>query len=69
MQKIIPDTPVEFCDERLSTVAAERSLLEADMSRAKRKDVINHLAAAHVLQGYLDSQRPQHPTPPFEEEP
>jgi putative Holliday junction resolvase len=60
---------VEFVDERLSTVAAERSLLEADMSRAKRKEVINHLAAAHVLQGYLDSQRPPLPEHPPEEEP
>ncbi|HEX5035925.1 MAG TPA: Holliday junction resolvase RuvX [bacterium] len=69
MKKVIPDTPVEFVDERLSTVAAERSLLEADMSRAKRKEVINHLAAAHVLQGYLDSQRPPLPEHPPEEEP
>lgn len=57
MQKIITDIPVEFLDERLSTVAAERSLLEADLSRAKRKEVINHMAAAFVLQGYLDAHR------------
>lgn len=57
MQKVIPDIPVEFWDERLSTVAAERSLLEADLSRAKRKEVINHMAAVFVLQGYLDAQR------------
>ncbi len=42
-------------DERLSTVAAERSLLEADMSRAKRKRVIDKVAAVLILQGYLDS--------------
>ena len=41
-------------DERLSTVAAERVLLEADMSRAKRRRVIDKLAAVVILQGYLD---------------
>ena len=44
-----------FWDERLSTVAAERSLLEADLSRAKRKKVIDKMAAVYILQGYLDS--------------
>ncbi len=44
---------VEFWDERLSTVAAERSLLEADVSRQKKK-VIDMLAAVIILQGYLD---------------
>jgi len=57
MQKIIPEIPVEFWDERLSTVAAERTLIEADVSRAKRKDVINHMAAVQILQGYLESKR------------
>jgi putative Holliday junction resolvase len=47
--------PVLFWDERLSTVAAERALLEADLSRAKRKQVIDQTAAAMILQGYLDS--------------
>ncbi|MDT0892083.1 Holliday junction resolvase RuvX [Staphylococcus pseudintermedius] len=41
-------------DERLSTMAAERSLLEADVSRAKRKKVIDKMAAVFILQGYLD---------------
>ncbi|MEJ2716692.1 MAG: Holliday junction resolvase RuvX [Deltaproteobacteria bacterium] len=41
-------------DERLSTVAAERTLLEADVSRAKRRKVIDKLAAVIILQGYLD---------------
>ncbi|REB90875.1 Holliday junction resolvase RuvX, partial [Staphylococcus pseudintermedius] len=40
-------------DERLSTMAAERSLLEADVSRAKRKKVIDKMAAVFILQGYL----------------
>ncbi|WP_374721737.1 Holliday junction resolvase RuvX [Peribacillus tepidiphilus] len=48
--------PVVLWDERLSTMAAERVLLEADMSRAKRKKVIDKMAAVMILQGYLDSQ-------------
>ncbi|NMC26805.1 MAG: Holliday junction resolvase RuvX [Syntrophomonadaceae bacterium] len=46
--------PVEYWDERLSTVAAQRTLLEADVSRQKRKEVIDKLAAVNILQGYLD---------------
>ncbi len=42
-------------DERLTTVAAERSLIEADVSRKKRKKVIDKVAAVYILQGYLDS--------------
>lgn len=48
------DIPVNLWDERLTTVAAERVLLEADLSRSKRKDVIDAVAAALILQGYLD---------------
>ncbi|MBI3353762.1 MAG: Holliday junction resolvase RuvX [Nitrospirae bacterium] len=47
--------PVNTWDERLSTVAAERNLIEADMSRKKRKAVIDKIAATIILQGYLDS--------------
>ena len=43
-------------DERFTTVGAERALLEADMSRAKRKQTIDKVAAALILQGYLDSR-------------
>jgi putative Holliday junction resolvase len=43
-------------DERLSTVAAEKILLEGDLSRAKRRKVIDRLSAAIILQGYLDSR-------------
>ena len=50
------DLPVITWDERLSTVAAEKALLEADMSRKKRKRVIDKVAAKLILQGYLDSQ-------------
>ncbi|MDQ7095539.1 Holliday junction resolvase RuvX [Desulfosporosinus sp. PR] len=46
--------PVELWDERLSTVAAQRTLLEADMSRSKRRQVIDKMAAVFILQGYLD---------------
>ena len=46
--------PITFWDERLSTVAAERALIEADMSRAKRAEVIDHVAAGVILQGALD---------------
>lgn len=52
----LPGTKVIFWDERLSTVAATRSLLEADVSRAKRKKVIDKMAAVFILQGYLDSR-------------
>ncbi len=48
--------PVEIWDERLSTVAAEQVLLEADMSRKKRKNVIDKLAATIILQNYLDAK-------------
>lgn len=46
--------PVALWDERLSTVAAERTLLEADASRKRRREVIDSLAAQHILQGVLD---------------
>lgn len=46
--------PIVFWDERLSTVAAERALLEADTSRKRRAEVIDHVAAGYILQGVLD---------------
>jgi putative Holliday junction resolvase len=49
--------PIVMWDERLSTVGAERVLLEADLSRAKRRKVIDKAAAMFILQGYLDSLR------------
>ena len=51
------DTPIAFWDERLSTVAAERALLEADTSRKRRALVIDHVAAGYILQGALDRLR------------
>jgi len=49
--------PVILWDERLSTMAAERILLKADMSRKKRKKVIDKMAAVMILQNYLDSKK------------
>ncbi|MFZ1469886.1 MAG: Holliday junction resolvase RuvX [Paracoccaceae bacterium] len=50
----LTDLPITFWDERLSTVAAERALLEADASRKRRKEVIDAVAAGYILQGALD---------------
>ncbi|WP_278269372.1 Holliday junction resolvase RuvX [Staphylococcus epidermidis] len=55
LQVSIPSIDIVMWDERLSTMAAERSLLEADVSRQKRKKVIDKMAAVFILQGYLDS--------------
>jgi putative pre-16S rRNA nuclease len=46
--------PLEFSDERLTTVAAERTLLEADLSRRRRRDLVDQVAATLILQTYLD---------------
>ncbi len=53
----LTDLPITFWDERLSTVAAERALLEADTSRKRRSEVIDHVAAGFILQGFLDRAR------------
>lgn len=50
---------VELWDERLSSVTAERSLIEADMSRAKRRGKIDKVAAQIILQSFLDARRPK----------
>lgn len=50
----LTDLPIGYWDERLSTVAAERALLEADTSRKRRAEVIDHVAASYILQGALD---------------
>ena len=49
--------PMLFWDERLSTHAVTRTLLDADMSRARRKEVVDKMAAAFILQGVLDATR------------
>ena len=48
------DLPLAFWDERLSTYAAEEALLEADVSRKRRAEIIDKVAAAVILQGFLD---------------
>jgi putative holliday junction resolvase len=53
LEKLTP-LPITFWDERLSTVAAERALIEADMSRMRRREVIDQVAAGYILQGALD---------------
>ena len=53
LERLTP-LPITFWDERLSTVAAERALIEADTSRAKRAQIIDHVAAGFILQGFLD---------------
>lgn len=58
-KKLLEETfslPVKLWDERLTTMAAERMLIEADVSRKKRKQVIDKMAAVLILQGYLDSK-------------
>ncbi|MFW8636829.1 Holliday junction resolvase RuvX [Cribrihabitans pelagius] len=53
----LAELPIGFWDERLSTVAAERALLEADTTRKRRAEVIDHVAASYILQGALDRMR------------
>ncbi|MFC3900890.1 Holliday junction resolvase RuvX [Aliicoccus persicus] len=53
----LPSVKITLWDERLSTVAAERVLLEGDISRKKRKQVIDKMAAVFILQGYLDQPK------------
>lgn len=53
--KLNINLPIKLWDERLTTVAAHRAMLEADLSRAKRKKIVDKIAATYILQGYLDS--------------
>ena len=55
--KELVEVPITFWDERLSTAEATKRLIEADVSRAKRKLVVDKTAATIILQGYLDSKR------------
>ena len=52
-----PQLEIHYWDERLSTVAASRALLEGDVSRRKRRKVIDKMAAVYILQGFLDRQQ------------
>ena len=56
LEKLTP-LPITFWDERLSTIAAERAMLEADMSRKRRAERIDNVAASYILQGMLDRLR------------
>ncbi|HVY99233.1 MAG TPA: Holliday junction resolvase RuvX [Dongiaceae bacterium] len=60
----IRDLPIAFWDERMSTMAVTRGMIEADMSRAKRAKVVDQSAAAFILQGALDSLHRSGPMPP-----
>lgn len=51
---LYPNVPIAFWDERLSTVAVETVLVKADLSRKRRKEVIDKVAATYILQGFLD---------------
>lgn len=53
------DMEIAFWDERLSTVAVTRTMIEADISRAKQKEAVDKMAAAYILQGALDFLRNQ----------
>ena len=53
------DLPILMWDERLTTAAAERMLIEADASRKRRAEVIDKLAATIILQGSLDRMGPR----------
>ena len=57
LHEALPGLAIRYWDERLSTVAATKSLIAADVSRAKRRKVIDKMAAVFILQGYLDSRR------------
>jgi putative holliday junction resolvase len=59
----VSDCPVAFMDERLSTAAVTRTLIEADASRRRRKEVVDKVAAAYILQAALDRLR-HLPRPP-----
>jgi putative Holliday junction resolvase len=55
LDRRLPELPITFWDERLSTVAVTRTMLEADLSRARRAAVVDRLAAVYILQGALDA--------------
>ena len=57
LQPLIPNIPIIYQDERLSTVSAQRMLIEADVRREKRKGIVDKIAATIILQNYLDKQK------------
>jgi putative Holliday junction resolvase len=57
LRTLAPDLTFELVDERLTTVIAQRSLIESGMTRKKRKGTVDKVAAAVILQSYLDAHR------------
>ena len=57
LRTLAPDLEIVLWDERMTTAIAERTLLEGDVRRRDRKQVIDKVAAAVMLQGWLDAQR------------
>jgi putative Holliday junction resolvase len=55
LKELFPDKKIDYFDERLSTRQALRTLIEADMSRARRKKVVDKVSAVIILQGYLET--------------
>lgn len=56
LKKFIPDVNVEFWDERLTTIAAQKTLIEMNVKRKKKKLATDKIAAIYILQGFLDRQ-------------
>ncbi len=61
LKKELPSVVIEYWDERLSTKGAERFLIESDVSRSKRRQVIDKLAAQAILQNYLEAYKRRFP--------
>lgn len=61
VQAAIPGTAIEYWDERLSTKGAERVLIDSDVSRKKRRSVIDKMAAQAILQNYIDANKNRFP--------
>lgn len=61
IRKELPEVQVEYWDERLSTKGAERNLIEMDVSRSRRKQVIDKLAAQSILQNYMEAHPKRYP--------
>ena len=57
LKELLPEHTVTYWDERLTTTAAQRMLVEADLSRARRRQVVDKVAAVLILQGYMDGLR------------
>jgi putative holliday junction resolvase len=63
----VRDLPVAFWDERLSTAAVTREMIAHDMTRKRRAEIVDRVAAAYILQGCLDAMTPPSPPPQAED--